>query len=75
MKGSFTALPSTSGLAMSARRSATDTAQAIDIYAGRRSMKGNAHCLDLDLWVGDGCAEVQRPMRPNPLISMLVGGT
>ena len=61
MKGSLTALISTSGLAMAARKT--------------KAHEGIAHCLDLDLWVGDGCAEDQATDAVEAMIPMLVGGS
>ena len=61
MKGSFTALISTSGLAMAARKT--------------KVHEGIVHCLDLDLWVGDGCAEDQATDGVEAMIPMLVGGS
>ena len=55
------ALVSTSGVVMAARKTTV--------------MKEIVHCLDLDLWVGDGCAEDQATDAVEAMIPMLVGGS
>ena len=53
---------------------ATDAADAIDTHAGRRSMKGSLTALTSTSGLAMAVRKAKRPMRPKPLIPMLVGG-